>query len=156
MTKKIFKRLVTVLTVMALAITTASVPAFAAETNSENEFASEGDVVTIVDPNGIMPLSYIDPPTFSFTGSNRGSARTMDSRYLAYEVRVSNTTANYVRIETWVDGTRLRSDNIARNTSAKIDWIDMGYSGNHRVQFMYYTNPGGVRATVNMKMYSWN
>lgn len=106
--------------------------------------------------NGVTPYSYIDPAAFTFTGSNRGSTRTMDGRYLAYEVSISNTSANYVSIETWVDGIRVNSSNIAGNSSAKIDWIDMGSNkSNHKVQFMYYTNPGGVRATVNMKMYSW-
>jgi len=155
MTRKITNTIVAFLMVMALAITL-NVSAFAAETNSGNEFASEGDVVTIVDMNGVTPYSYIDPAAFTFTGSNRGSTRTMDGRYLAYEVSISNTSANYVRIETWVDGIRVNSSNIAGNSSTKIDWIDMGSNkSNHKVQFMYYTNPGGVRATVNMKMYLW-
>lgn len=156
MTKKILKKLTTILTVLALTIVTAVIPTFALEPNKNNNFSSEGDIVTIVKADGIIPYSYIDPAAFTFTGSNRGSTRTMDSRYLAYEVSISNTSANYVRIETWIDGSRIRSDNIAGNSSAKVDWIDMGYNGNHRVQFIYYTNPGSVKATVNMKMYSWN
>ena len=97
---------------------------------------------------------YIDPDAFTFTNYNGGGVRTIDSRYLAYECTITNSTADYVKIYTYVDGNALRSDNISGY--AKIDWIDMGYDGNHQIQFVYYTIPSSARATVDMVMYSWN
>ena len=153
MTKKITKRLVTLLTVMALAITS-SISVFAAEPNSAEGFASEGDVVTIIDPNAAMPLTYLDPPAFSFTTSNRGSARYLSGRYMAFETYLSNSNCDYVQISLYIDDRYIDSYNFGANSSGKIDWIDMGYNGNHKVQFSYYAKPSGS-STVRMVMYSW-
>lgn len=118
-----------------------------------NEFESYGDVVTIIKPNSIVPFSYYDPSSFYFTSSNRGTSRTMDGRYMAYEVAITESTASYIQINTFVDNRLVRTDNLS--SGGKIDWIDMGYTGNHSVFFTYYAKPSGG-ARINMKMYSWN
>lgn len=103
---------------------------------------------------GISPTSYVDPDSFTFTTYNGGLTRSMDSRYLAYECTVTNSNSPYVEILTYIDGVAVRRDRIS--SSGKVDWIDMGYSGTHKVKFSYWTAEEGQHATVKMKFYSWN
>ena len=155
MTKKVTKRLVTLLTVMALSITS-SISAFAATPASSNEFASEGDVVTIIDPNAAVPFTYLAPPTFTFNNSNAGLGRTLSGRYMAFEITLTNCTCSYVKIALYIDDRYITSYNFGAGcVNSKIDWIDMGYNGNHKVKFNYFAKPNGGRATVKNVMYSW-
>ncbi len=155
MTKKVTKRLVTLLTVMALSITS-SISAFAATPASSNEFASEGDVVTIIDPNAAVPFTYLAPPTFTFTDSNAGSDRYLSGRYMAFEITLTNCTCSYVQICLYIDDRYINAYNFGAGcNNSKIDWIDMGFNGNHKVKFTYFAKPNGGRATVKNVMYSW-
>ncbi len=155
MTKKVTRKLVTLLTVMALSITS-SISAFAATPASSNEFASEGDVVTIIDPNAAVPFTYLAPPTFTFNNSNAGLGRTLSGRYMAFEITLTNCTCSYVKIDLYIDDRYVNSYSFGAGcTNAKIDWIDMGSNGNHKVKFCYYAKPNGGRATVKNVMYSW-
>lgn len=98
------------------------------------------------------------PNEFTFTTSNTGVSRTVkDGRYLAYECNATSSTASYITISTYVDGTLRDTSNIPCNgTKTKVDWIDMQYSGAHTVKFVYKTQNSGQTATVKITFYSWD
>lgn len=134
--------------IMLLGVTTTAFAATADESVIGAEMADG------TNESGIMPYSYESPKEFTFTTSNGGDVRTVDGRYLAYECTITNSNSPYVKITTYVDGNAIRSDRISG--SGKVDWIDMGYSGEHKVKFVYATASEGQSATVKMVFYTWN
>ena len=120
---------------------------------------SLSDIVITTESNtgGPTGRSWLSPSEFSFTGSNSGKIRTVDGRYLAYECKATSSSASYITIKTYVDGTLRDTSNITCNgTTTKVDWIDMQYSGNHDIQFVYTTPNSSQTATVKMTYYSWS
>ena len=98
------------------------------------------------------------PSSFSFTNYNWGAVRYVDGRWLAYELTCTSSTASYITVKTYVDGTLRDTSNIACDgNSHKVDWIDMQYySGSHSIQFYYKAPSSSDTVYCDMIYYSWN
>jgi hypothetical protein len=112
----------------------------------------------VLSASTVKPVSafWDKPASFTFYDKNDGLLRSpIDGRYLAYEYKITNSSADKITIITKVDGKQVAKNDVAG--TGKVDWIDMKTTkSNHTVQFFYETIPDKKIATVQMTFYSWN
>ena len=111
-------------------------------------------LILVLSISTVAFASYTTSPSVNFTTSGNTGRFTIDSQYLACECIVSNSNSPHVTVTVYVDGKAVRTENILG--SGKIDWIDMGASGNHTVQVSFKSASSGQSATVSSTLYSWN